>query len=121
MCCGFALFTHAELTPDEVEPVLAAGGVVEKRSDATREWLALALPCVLWVDGRCSVYGTIQPQNCRDYKCQLLNQVEAGTRTLDDAMHVVEMILNAQREVVATKALIAAAELDFLIRRYLKP
>jgi hypothetical protein len=136
------MFSRAQLLPDEVEPVRAAGGVVFEhvKEDANDEAF-LQFPCALWQDHRCSVYGVAQPRTCNDYECKLLKRFIARDATLDECIEVVHTVRAAEGRLAAAggppelnaddqalgelgeqqrAALVAAIELDVLVKRHLK-
>ncbi|HEY3673372.1 MAG TPA: hypothetical protein VGN51_20725 [Acidimicrobiia bacterium] len=101
----------------------------------------LPLPCALWRDSRCSVYGGAQPVGCRAYQCELLKKLESGARTLVECLEIVDRVVTAQHEMdrvggrpslaprkerkrsldpAEGARLLAVAEYEVLVRRYLK-
>lgn len=80
LCCTGALHNYAILDPDEVD---FASGLGLTLRTAGRP--GFALPCPLLQDSVCTIYGN-RPRVCGNYKCQLLQDLEAGSVTLDVAI-----------------------------------
>lgn len=72
LCCTGLLHNAAVLEPDEVASAAALGLPVR---DSERP--SFALPCPKLVDSCCSIYGN-RPRVCGSYRCQLLQNLEAG-------------------------------------------
>lgn len=80
LCCNGALHNFAKLEPEEVE--YASGLGLTLRASGRP---GFALPCPMLEGTLCSIYGD-RPKVCSRYKCQLLQDLEAGAVTLDAAI-----------------------------------
>ena len=70
LCCNGALFTHAKLTPEEVDH---APGAVSTRGGEP----SFSLPCPLLTGAGCSIYND-RYGICRSFRCALLKKVSDG-------------------------------------------
>ena len=84
LCCTGALHDAAVLDPDEVSPALAIGLPV-----LDREKPGFKLPCPKLEGTMCSIYGN-RPRVCGRYRCNLLQEFEAGSISLSDALERVK-------------------------------
>lgn len=80
LCCSGALHTAAVLDDDEIAGARALGLPV-----LDREKPGFALPCPRLDGAVCTIYLD-RPRVCSRYKCQLLQDVEAGEIPLEQAM-----------------------------------
>lgn len=72
LCCTGALHDGAVLDPDEVEAAAAIGLPVEETERAR-----FMLPCPKLDGTYCTIYGS-RPRVCGRYRCQLLQDLQAG-------------------------------------------
>jgi hypothetical protein len=101
--------------------------------DSTSEYDAFRLPCHLHF-GRCTIYNQWRPAICGDYRCRLLEAVEAGSRSVEDCMSVVEETRALARELISATPedgrsegtpldvpqMLAAAAFESLMVRYFR-
>lgn len=80
LCCTGALHNYAVLEPGEV-PFARTLGLTTR----TEGKPGFALPCPRLVDSKCSIYQD-RPKVCGRYKCQLLENVEAGKTEFQTAI-----------------------------------
>jgi len=80
LCCTGALHNYAVLQPGEVEFARGLGLAIRTEGKP-----GFALPCPRLVNSKCSIYEN-RPKVCGKYKCQLLENLEAGTTELDTAL-----------------------------------
>lgn len=80
LCCTGALHNYAVLEPEEI-PFARSLGL----SLRTQGRPGFSLPCPRLVDCKCSIYEN-RPKVCGRYKCQLLENVEAGATELESAI-----------------------------------
>jgi hypothetical protein len=89
LCCDGTLFSQVPFASDEIAPMRALGfAVIQVRHPAYA-----IQPCAKWVGGSCTVYA-MRPQNCRDFRCRLLQRYEAGEVSLEDALTLVRRALS---------------------------
>jgi uncharacterized protein len=87
LCCTGHLFIWVKLRPRELDPAEALGMTV-LRSDPTQR--GFNQPCPLWL-GQCTIYDSPHyPRACLAYKCKLLKELLAESRSLPEALTVVE-------------------------------
>lgn len=85
ICCDGALFSGVQLQPGDSAPALRELGLsVQKRGKGWR----LLQPCAALHGCHCRVYAE-RPAHCRQFRCQLLDQVRDGEVGLDPALRVV--------------------------------
>ena len=80
LCCTGALHNAAVLDPDEVAEATELGLPV--CGDSAKP--LFALPCPKLVGARCSIYRD-RPRVCGRYRCQVLQDLEAGDTSFDQA------------------------------------
>ena len=86
MCCDGTLFGFVALRSGE-DAVLKASGLDPKpRKDG--RW-SLPQPCAALRGTACSAYAT-RPAGCRDFNCGLVQALNEGEVTLEEALAVVE-------------------------------
>jgi uncharacterized protein len=83
LCCNGALHNFAKLDADEVDYASRIGLTVRPVGPP-----GFALPCPMLKDSMCTIYGN-RPKACVRYKCQLLQDLEAGSVTLEAAIGTV--------------------------------
>jgi len=84
LCCDGALFSRVPLDRAEIPTISDLGfGIVQVSHPAY-----FTLPCPKFVGGSCSVYAQ-RPQNCRDFRCRLLQRLEAGELSTENALALV--------------------------------
>jgi hypothetical protein len=87
LCCTGHLFIWVKLRPRELDPAEALGMTV-LRSDPTQR--GFNQPCPLWL-GQCTIYDSPHyPRACLAYKCKLLKELLAESRSLPEALAIVE-------------------------------
>ena len=96
LCCTGALHDAAVLDPDEVSPALAVGLPVLDRKRP-----GFKLPCPKLEGTMCSIYGN-RPRVCGRYRCNLLQEFEAGNVALSDALDRVKTAKALSAEVQAS-------------------
>jgi hypothetical protein len=98
LCCTGHLFIWAKLRPSELDPAEELGMHVY-RSDPNQR--GFAQPCPVW-RGHCTIYASPNyPHVCRAYKCKLLKEVIAESRSLSDSLPVIERAKGMIRELEA--------------------
>jgi hypothetical protein len=120
VCCGESMFSWVVLQPAEVDPLRAAGSSVVFRDGADGRESYMALPCVLWKEHRCSVYDSIQPLRCSEFRCKLLRAYVGGERGFDESITWVQRVRELEQEIrslggvprVGSQAVGAAKDLD---------
>jgi hypothetical protein len=85
-CCDGTLFGYFVLTQGEDSAPLLAHGV--RLLPEQKERVAAAQPCGAFRSGRCAVY-TDRPAVCRNYRCDLLEDLGNGVLSLTEARGVV--------------------------------
>jgi hypothetical protein len=95
LCCTGALHNAAVLDPDEIAAARALNLPV-----LDTEKPKFALPCPRLDGTLCTIYGN-RPRVCGRYKCQLLQDLEAGAVGLDDALGKVGIAKALRREAEA--------------------
>ena len=75
LCCNSGLFTYVGITSEDRAALTASGATAPERID---------MPCPFW-DRCCTVYSA-RPHACREYRCQLLAQFDAGEVAFDEAL-----------------------------------
>jgi len=80
LCCTGALHNAAVLDPDEVAAATEIGLPVCGDSEKP----LFSLPCPKLVGACCSIYGN-RPRVCGRYRCQILQDLEAGETSFDEA------------------------------------
>lgn len=83
ICCTGSLHDQAKIRADEVPACQALGMTIVRRD--TDSFTGFKLPCPRLEGSICSVYE-VRPSPCHSYRCQLLRDVQAGERTLVDAL-----------------------------------
>ena len=106
LCCTGALHNFAVLEDEEMD--FARGIGLTLRTEGRS---GFALPCPFLNESKCSIY-TCRPKVCARYKCGLLENLEAGSTTLDAALAKVatakELVTRAQFMMPDTMTLPAA-------------
>lgn len=95
LCCAGALHKAAVLDADEIADARALGLPVLER-----EKPGFALPCPRLAGTFCTIYES-RPRVCSRYKCQLLQNLEAGAIELDEALDKVSTAKSLRRQVEA--------------------
>jgi uncharacterized protein len=75
LCCNSGLFTHISLTQADRELLAANGLPAPKRIEQ---------PCAFWAN-ECTIYD-LRPHPCREYRCELLANLQAGRVSLPTAI-----------------------------------
>jgi uncharacterized protein len=87
LCCTGHLFIWVKLRPRELDSAEALGMTV-LRTDPTQR--GFNQPCPLWL-GQCTIYDSPHyPRACLAYKCKLLKELFTESRSLPEALTVVE-------------------------------
>jgi Fe-S-cluster containining protein len=73
LCCDGAMFDEVFIEPEELESVRAVSMEVITKSSRP----CFQLPCILYRDGKCTIYET-RFFRCRVYKCKLLDNYQKG-------------------------------------------
>ena len=81
LCCDGALHDAAALLPEEISLALSLGMKVTQSVEDVR----FSLPCHLLKDRCCTVYAN-RPSPCRNYKCRLLQTLEADESSLQQCL-----------------------------------
>jgi hypothetical protein len=97
LCCDGTLFAHIDIKEGELEYAESLGLEVEVGENG--EVSGAPEPCTAFLDGCCSLYRVGRPQACGEYRCELLNQYVARSRSLDDALGVVQLVRTLSREI----------------------
>ena len=84
LCCAGALHNAAVLDEDEIAGAHGLGLPVLDRAKAS-----FGLPCPKLSGTMCSIYGS-RPRVCGRYRCHLLQRLDAGEVSLEDAIVVVQ-------------------------------
>jgi len=84
LCCAGALHNAAVLDEDEIATAHELGLPVLDRAKAS-----FGLPCPKLSGTMCSIYGS-RPRVCSRYRCGLLQRLDAGEVSLEDAVAVVQ-------------------------------
>lgn len=94
LCCRGIWFSHVKLDDKEVAQAQRIGLPVEV-SDGSA---GFQQSCVLHNGTGCTAYQTWRPRRCVEYRCLLLNQLDAGEVSFEDALrHVTEARAMADR------------------------
>ena len=88
LCCNGALHDAAALLPEEATLALDLGMKVTQ----SERGVQFELPCHLLKDRCCTVYAD-RPSPCRNYRCRLLQSLDAGERSLEQCL---DKVSNAQ-------------------------
>jgi hypothetical protein len=59
----------------------------------------MALPCVLWKEHKCSVYDTIQPRRCSEFRCKLLLAYLQGDKSIEECLIPVRRVRELEEEI----------------------
>jgi uncharacterized protein len=74
LCCDGTIFTNLTLREGDDPDVMTRAGVALIQRGGRG---VVTLPCAALVDRRCTVYRG-RPQTCREFRCKLLREHEAG-------------------------------------------
>jgi len=89
LCCDGTLFSRVPLEPAEILAMSDLGfGIVHVSHPAY-----FTQPCSKCVGGSCSVYA-LRPQNCREFRCRLLQRLEAGELSVENALALVKRAIS---------------------------
>ena len=95
LCCTGALHNYAVLDPEEISLARSLGLTLR-----TEGRPGFSLPCPRLDGCKCSIYEN-RPKVCGRYKCQLLENVEAGLTDFDSAIAKVRAAKELVEEVTA--------------------
>jgi hypothetical protein len=84
ICCSGALVDSAIVTADEEKRLARFGFEFHEHKDG----ISFNLPCTALNGCRCTVYPD-RPACCRDFRCGLLKQLEAGDISFAEALGIV--------------------------------
>ena len=84
LCCQGVLYGSVRLQPDDVP--IAEGLGLPVIQESGQPALAQPMPC--FKEGRCSIYET-RFSRCRSYRRMLLQRVEEGSETVENALGIV--------------------------------
>lgn len=90
-CCDGTLFSRAR-TRDEYHPLFNYEDADGHKS--------FKLPCHLFKDGCCSIYGQKRPSVCGEFRCKLLRRVDAGHISQTDAENRILQALKLKQEIL---------------------
>ena len=91
ICCSGVLFAYAPLKQDEIGLATKAG--LEKYTfSKDDEGEAFKQPCACW-EGKCTIYPN-RPDVCGSYRCQLLQRLDDGKVSLEQALEIVSRTKN---------------------------
>ncbi len=76
---------------------LQASGLVIRRGD---EHPSFQQPCACYHNRHCTIYPH-RPQTCRQFKCKLLQQYEAGQVVLEPALDIIRRTTSQAEQVLA--------------------
>ena len=95
LCCDGTLFADVELTgPAEAVRLELMGLEVEENDTAAG---VLSQPCAALKGTRCGIYAH-RPRCCRTFECQLLQEAQRGTVTVERALeHIAEALQRIRR------------------------
>jgi hypothetical protein len=97
LCCDGTIFSTVQLKPhDELAPLKAAGANIFWENGAN----VFKLPCAAYQKCTCTVYAN-RPQDCREYKCQLLKRFERDEITEAAALEIIKKALSLKDELNA--------------------
>lgn len=85
-CCDSTLFFHAKLKPNEIEPARETGFAIEEADEVTR----FLQPCANLCGTRCTLYSHWRPHICGEFRCTLLNRLDADDVSIDDALATID-------------------------------
>jgi hypothetical protein len=83
LCCDSTLFADVELRQGDDPQRLAALGLETRPKSKSR--LAAPQPCACFDGKLCGIYAD-RPQRCRRFECGLLQRVQAGELTAEEAL-----------------------------------
>lgn len=110
LCCTGALHNFAVLDDDEVGHAASIGMTLR-----TEGRPGFALPCPFLEDSCCTIYAA-RPRVCARYKCGLLENLEAGSTSLNAALATVaaakDLVGRAQSLMPAAMSIPAARALS---------
>lgn len=96
LCCSGAIFGRVPVERyDDVAPLSAAGITLSVAGDV-REF---RLPCPAHDGRQCGVYAN-RPTACREYRCDLLQQVEKGRIDSAEALRIIGEAVRLNRQLV---------------------
>jgi len=72
ICCQGVMYDHAGLQADEVDLYYELGFLPFM---TTRGKEGFRLPCIFYIDNKCSIYSIRRPKICASYKCKLLRNL----------------------------------------------
>lgn len=87
LCCDGTLFGHALLEPDEIDAAVASGFTLKEFAGTP----GFSQPCRQLCGTRCGIYAD-RPKVCRNYRCVMLNRINAGMVKVDDALRHVTQV-----------------------------
>ncbi len=99
LCCDGTLLDHVAVSdPSDLgAPLTALGVTLIVQADPP----VFALPCPAVCDGVCTIHHLHRPAACGEFTCALLDEVEAGVRSREEASAVIAETLRLRNEVAA--------------------
>ncbi|CCQ72677.1 YkgJ family cysteine cluster protein [Magnetospira sp. QH-2] len=85
LCCTGFLFSHADVTAEEVETFSDSGLSFYMRSPGKN---AFRQPCACYRQGQCTTYES-RPAVCVEYYCSLQKKIMNGSIALEDGRRIV--------------------------------
>jgi hypothetical protein len=113
LCCDGTLLDHVAVSdPSDLgAPLTALGVTLIVEADPP----VFALPCPAVHEGVCTVHHLHRPAACGEFSCALLDDVESGVRSREEALQVIAETLRLRDEVAA--GLAPRADLDAQLDR----
>lgn len=99
MCCNGVIFADVQLQGGEKADDLRALGLALRTK---KEIVFFRQPCAAFQNCRCQIYAG-RPRHCRQFNCLLLNEVQSGAVSPENAL---KTIATAQRRVAKVKKLL---------------
>jgi hypothetical protein len=97
LCCNGTLFDTVPLAPYDDTASLHAAGITDELADGVRRFQQ---PCSCHDGEECRVYA-YRPAACRNYACDLLKRVRAGTIDDAEARRIIDKVIRLDRSLVA--------------------
>jgi hypothetical protein len=114
LCCDGTVLSHLAVA-DESDlgwPLRLLGVELIVEADPP----VFALPCPAVHEGRCTIYDRHRPSACGQFSCALLQAVEEGRTTIDDARVIVDDTIRVRDRV--REGVADPAELKRLVRSH---
>lgn len=98
LCCDGTIFSFISISEPEAEALTDAPVQVDRANGRT----SMRLGCTALKNKCCTIYER-RPSGCREYFCAIVKDMEAGKKSFDESLAIVQRI---QREVLALNAVL---------------